>query len=169
MVETAGSIPVTAAPRRAIDKARARRRVALDKAAPKSLNPYASDDSDAASDGGAGSDGGDGGNEEAELDDEAWAKGVQSGKTSKGERLTLVDHSTIEYRPFRKVRPRALQQEICVALSRSLWSKRQRCTEARWPPRERVRRVPFSTEYRVPGCEPRVRRCSTWSRPSWRA
>lgn len=44
--------------------------------------------------------------EEAELDDEAWAKAVQSGNLSKGERLVPVDHSAVSYPPFRKVRTR---------------------------------------------------------------
>jgi hypothetical protein len=90
---------------RRIARARARRKAALDKAAPKSLNPYASDDSDFESEPIAGSD--DeirGGEEAAELDDEDWAKAVQAGKVSKGERLLPIDHSAIKYRPFRKVR-----------------------------------------------------------------
>lgn len=40
--------------------------------------------------------------EEAELDDETWAKNVKAGKLSKGERLAVVDHSTMEYPPFRR-------------------------------------------------------------------
>jgi hypothetical protein len=100
----AASAPMSKKTARRIAKARTRRRTALDKAAPKALNPYGSDDSDAESDDAAASDGSEEGGEVEELDDEEWAKGVQSGKTSKGERLAPVDHSTIEYRPFRKAR-----------------------------------------------------------------
>lgn len=35
-------------------------------------------------------------------DDEAWASKVRAGKGSKGDRLGIVDHSTINYPPFRK-------------------------------------------------------------------
>lgn len=45
---------------------------------------------------------------EEEMDDEAWAKAVQSGNLSKGERLVPVDHSTIAYPSFRKVPPPSL-------------------------------------------------------------
>lgn len=33
---------------------------------------------------------------------QAWAKAVQAGKLSKGDRLVPVDHSKINYLPFRR-------------------------------------------------------------------
>jgi hypothetical protein len=44
------------------------------------------------------------GEDKEDLDDEAWAKLVQAGKLSKGERLATIVHSSIDYPPFRKVR-----------------------------------------------------------------
>jgi hypothetical protein len=41
--------------------------------------------------------------EEKELEDSEWAKAVQSGRISKGEKLVPVDHSKVSYPPFRKV------------------------------------------------------------------
>lgn len=40
--------------------------------------------------------------ESDEEDDEAWASKVRAGKGSKGDRLGIVDHATINYPPFRK-------------------------------------------------------------------
>ena len=40
--------------------------------------------------------------EEEEQDDATWAKNVTAGKLSKGEKLMAVDHSTINYPPFRR-------------------------------------------------------------------
>lgn len=40
--------------------------------------------------------------EEVEEDDATWAKNVTAGKLSKGEKLMAVDHSTIDYPPFRR-------------------------------------------------------------------
>jgi len=40
--------------------------------------------------------------EEAELDDETWAKNVTAGKLSKGEKLAAVDHNTMDYPQFRR-------------------------------------------------------------------
>ena len=91
-----------------LEKAQERRKKAIERAAPKALNPYASDsDGEAAAE----AEESDGEAEEAveeeeELDDEAWAKAVQSGNLSKGERLVPVDHSTMPYPSFRKVWPR---------------------------------------------------------------
>jgi hypothetical protein len=87
-------------------KSRARRASAISRAAPTALNPYGSDESgadEAEGDGSSESDVVAGGAEEEELDDDAWAKAVQSGKISKGERLVPIDHSTIDYHSFRKV------------------------------------------------------------------
>lgn len=39
---------------------------------------------------------------EKDEDDAAWAKAVTAGKMSKGDKLAAVDHSTIEYPPFRR-------------------------------------------------------------------
>lgn len=90
---------------RRLAKARERRANAIARAAPKALNPYGSDDSGAeeAEDEADESDVEAGGAEEPELDDAAWAKAVQTGKISKGERLVPIDHSTIDYPAFRKV------------------------------------------------------------------
>jgi hypothetical protein len=95
-------------------KSRARRANAISRAAPKALNPYGSDDSGAADTGDddTESDVAAGGAEEEELDDDAWAKAVQTGKISKGERLVPIDHSTIEYPSFRKAR---LLFHLCLA------------------------------------------------------
>jgi len=41
-------------------------------------------------------------NHEYIEDDEEWAAKLKAGKLSKGERLTVVDHSTIDYPPFRR-------------------------------------------------------------------
>jgi hypothetical protein len=103
-----------------IAKAKARRREALARSAPKALNPYASDESAEESEGPASSGAEEAGGEE-ELDDEAWAKAVQSGKISKGERLVPLDHSTIKYPAFRKARVSfsafVLKPELFVRLS----------------------------------------------------
>jgi len=40
--------------------------------------------------------------EEEELDDEGWAKSVISGKLSKSDKLAQIDHSQIDYMPFRR-------------------------------------------------------------------
>ena len=40
--------------------------------------------------------------QEEEQDDATWAKNVTAGKLSKGEKLMAVDHSTIDYAPFRR-------------------------------------------------------------------
>jgi len=95
-----------------LGKAQERRKKAIERAAPKALNPYASDSDDdaapaAAPDAAAASDDEAAAAEEVEeeLDDEAWAKAVQSGNLSKGERLVPVDHTRISYPAFRKVRP----------------------------------------------------------------
>ena len=100
-------------------RAKARRRAALERAAPNSLNPYASDDSDAGepdnnATNGAAAEAEDSeakqasdelpADEEAkELNDEEWAKQVQAGRVTKGEKLAPVDHSAIDYPAFRKV------------------------------------------------------------------
>lgn len=42
------------------------------------------------------------GNPEEDLDDEEWARRVRSGKLSKGDKMGVVDHSAIEYPPFRR-------------------------------------------------------------------
>lgn len=42
------------------------------------------------------------GDKDKEEDDAAWAKAVTAGKLSKGDKLSAVDHSTIEYPPFRR-------------------------------------------------------------------
>ncbi|KAF8072380.1 RH42 [Scenedesmus sp. PABB004] len=44
----------------------------------------------------------DSGEEEAELDDAAWAKAVTAGKLSKGDKLLAVDHAAVTYPPFRR-------------------------------------------------------------------
>jgi hypothetical protein len=98
-----GSSKYMSKKQRRIQRAKLRRKAALDKAAPKALNPYASDDSNNES-GDVGSQDEGEEEEQEEMDDEQWAKAVQSGKISKGERLAPVDHSSIEYHPFRKVR-----------------------------------------------------------------
>lgn len=37
-----------------------------------------------------------------EIDDEEWARRVRAGKLSKGDKMGVVDHSTISYPPFRR-------------------------------------------------------------------
>jgi ATP-dependent RNA helicase DDX46/PRP5 len=61
-------------------------------------------DSDSSVEGGGGSDGGGGGGGAAseEDDDAEWARKLQAGKLSKGDKLGVVDHSTVAYPPFRR-------------------------------------------------------------------
>lgn len=42
------------------------------------------------------------GNDEYIEDDEEWAAKLKAGKLSKGDRLTVIDHSSIDYPPFRR-------------------------------------------------------------------
>lgn len=42
------------------------------------------------------------GSDDQDSDDEEWAKNVTAGKLSKGEKLGVVDHSTMNYKPFRR-------------------------------------------------------------------
>ena len=56
---------------------------------------YDSDESDLAEDG-------DENAGEEEMDDAEWARRVQAGKLSKGDKLGVVDHSKVSYPPFRR-------------------------------------------------------------------
>jgi len=56
---------------------------------------YDSDESDLAEDG-------DENGGEEEMDDAEWARRVQAGKLSKGDKLGFVDHSKVSYPPFRR-------------------------------------------------------------------
>lgn len=47
---------------------------------------------------------------------QAWASKVRAGKGSKGDRLGIVDHSTINYPPFRK----NFYIEVCCHLVHAL-------------------------------------------------
>jgi hypothetical protein len=87
-------------------RAKARRKEAIERSAPQVANMYGSDESQSSSSSSEGEDKDreiEVGEDEEDLDDAAWAKLVQAGKLSKGERLAAVDHSSIGYPPFRKV------------------------------------------------------------------
>lgn len=55
--------------------------------------------------------------EEKELEDSEWAKAVQSGRISKGEKLVPVDHSQFNYPPFRKVLPSFIPCILSVSVT----------------------------------------------------
>ena len=95
-------------------QAQTARKKALERSIGDVLNPYGSDSSASDSEDeqvkekekgkeGGGSDD-DADNEVKEMNDEEWTKAVNTGKLSKSDRLVPADHSTIDYKPFRKVR-----------------------------------------------------------------